>query len=553
MSKPNDINHLNHLALLKEGKCLSTKYTKNSTKYTWQCKNNHTFEASALSISNGSWCKYCYYESRRGLYKGTIEELNKIAEKNGGKCLSVEYKGKHAKYLWQCEFGHQWYATFANIDHNNSWCPECAGVKVLTIEDCQKVAKVKNGECLSQVYTNSKTAMSWQCEKGHKWETSLSKTGPSGHWCPFCGGSFPLTLEECQEFAKKKGGKCLSETYVNINTKMLWQCEKGHRWETNFNNLKSQDTWCPNCFIVSSKAQTEIFEYIKSMLPNEKVLLSDRSAIKSLENSSLELDIYVPSKNFALEYNGLFWHSAAVETIGKVYKKKAHLLKFRACKSVGIKLLAIFEDEWANPTKQELIKAMIKHRLGISDGVKLYARKLELRKLDKNALFKDFFNKYHLDGHSNASLAYGLFLGDEMVSCMSLRTNHQNETEICRFANNFNYRVVGGGGRLINAIKKEIGDKPLITFSNNRLSHGGVYQKLGFTLLQENEPSYYYTDLKVRVWRFKCKRINNPEILERFPTERAQARGGVFSEMYLGHNKPMYEIEDYGHLKWVLK
>jgi hypothetical protein len=76
---------------------------------------------------------------------------------------------------------------------------------------------------------------------------------------------------------------------------------------------------------------------------------------------------------------------------------------------------------------------------------------------------------------------------------------------------------------------------------------------IGFTLLQENDPSYYYTDLKVRLWRYKCRRINKPEIISEFPTERSQARGGVFSKMYLGHNRPLYEIEDYGHLKWILK
>jgi len=31
-----------------------------------------------------------------------------------------------------------------------------------------------------------------------------------------------------QQVAKKRGGKCLSEKYVNAKTKLEWECRKGH-------------------------------------------------------------------------------------------------------------------------------------------------------------------------------------------------------------------------------------------------------------------------------------------------------------------------------------
>jgi hypothetical protein len=54
------------------------------------------------------------------------------------------------------------------------------------------------------------------------------------------------------------------------------------------------------------------------------------------------------------------------------------------------------------------------------------------------------------------------------------------------------------------------------------------------------------------LWRFKCKRINDPEILSKYPTEKEQALGGVFSRRYLGHDLPLHRVYDYGHRKWVL-
>ena len=212
----------------------------------------------------------------------------------------------------------------------------------------------------------------------------------------------------------------------------------------------------------------------------------------------------------------------------------------------------VFEDEWKK--KPELIKAMIKFRLKKFDGIRLHARKLEARRLQHNKEWEPFFNQYHLDGSAKARFGYGLFHDGEMVECMTVRTNHRGECEIARLATDYHYSVMGGASKLIAAIKKEIGDKPLVSFSNNRLSSGGIYKTLGFeNITQTTAPSYYYTDGNVRIWRYRCKRINEPEIIKDFPTETAQAHGGIFAERILGEKKPLWRIEDCGHIKWVLK
>jgi len=49
-----------------------------------------------------------------------------------------------------------------------------------------------------------------------------------------------------QQFAKRKGGKCLSEEYINAKTKLEWECRKGHRWFATPDNV-TRGTWCPIC------------------------------------------------------------------------------------------------------------------------------------------------------------------------------------------------------------------------------------------------------------------------------------------------------------------
>ena len=47
------------------------------------------------------------------------------------------------------------------------------------------------------------------------------------------------TIEQCHEFAKTKGGLCLSTEYKCSKTKMNWQCEKFHIWSTSFHHIKN--------------------------------------------------------------------------------------------------------------------------------------------------------------------------------------------------------------------------------------------------------------------------------------------------------------------------
>lgn len=56
-----------------------------------------------------------------------------------------------------------------------------------------------------------------------------------------------VSIEECKQLAIERGGECLSKEYKNCYTKMLWKCEKGHEWQTNYTNILHKGTWCPTC------------------------------------------------------------------------------------------------------------------------------------------------------------------------------------------------------------------------------------------------------------------------------------------------------------------
>src|SRR5690606_28109573 len=92
---------------------------------------------------------------------------------------------------------------------------------------------------------------------------------------------------------------------------------------------------CPKCANESFTSQGE--QEILSFLSNrgDFVINSDRTI---LDNK--ELDIVIPGKKVAIEYNGLYWHS------DKVVHKNYHLQKTLEAEAKGYQLIHIFEDEW---------------------------------------------------------------------------------------------------------------------------------------------------------------------------------------------------------------
>ena len=116
-----------------------------------------------------------------------------------------------------------------------------------TIEEVENFIILKGGKCLSDNYVNSKVKIRIMCENGHIWETNWSCLSKKT-WCPHCNiNSKKLSIAHAEEIAKKRNGYCLSTEYKNSQAKLKWKCEYDHIWEANLTNIKNQNQWCPAC------------------------------------------------------------------------------------------------------------------------------------------------------------------------------------------------------------------------------------------------------------------------------------------------------------------
>lgn len=119
-----------------------------------------------------------------GKEKITIDVYKAIAIERGGRCLSDSVSNSKEKLLWECKFGHQWLAQCQSITVGH-WCPHCGGTARKTISDMMRLAKIKNGKCMSQVYKNSHSKLEWECALGHSFYMKPYCVY-EGQWCPIC-------------------------------------------------------------------------------------------------------------------------------------------------------------------------------------------------------------------------------------------------------------------------------------------------------------------------------------------------------------------------------
>ncbi len=184
-----------------------------------------------------------------------ITMLNGIAQQRGGKLISNEYKGSEGNLEWECKKGHRWFASPNNVKNNESWCLKCSGSEKKTIEQMQELAKLRGGKCLSEKYINLSTKLIWECKEGHQFQSPPVSIIHAKCWCPECSKLKKLTIEEMQHLAIRNQGLCLSKEYKNSSTKLLWQCKEGHQWWATPVSIKHGNTWCLTCFRIKTARQ----------------------------------------------------------------------------------------------------------------------------------------------------------------------------------------------------------------------------------------------------------------------------------------------------------
>ena len=252
--------------------------------------------------------------------------------------------GSGRKAWWKCSQGHEW-QTMIYDRNNGKGCPYCAGKKVLKgYNDLQTVNQTlaeewnyeKNSTLKPEHFTaNSGQKVWWKCTKQHEWQATINDRN-NGKGCPYCSGRFAVKGKNdlqtinpilAEEWNYEKNGNLKPEDFTeNSGQKVWWKCTKGHEWQAIIKN-RNKGQGCPIC---NSERHTSFPEYAIVYYLKKYGL----KVIHSYKEQGYELDVYIPLKKVAIEYDGYLWHRN---------KTKQDLKKNYKCKEDGIKLYRIRE------------------------------------------------------------------------------------------------------------------------------------------------------------------------------------------------------------------
>jgi len=282
------------------------------------------------------------------------------------------------------------------------------------------------------------------------------------------------------------------------------------------------------------KTENKIKEWINSLGFNFE---KDYSVLKTKE-----LDMLDKETKIAIEYCGNYWHSDGCQS---PKDKNYHYDKYKNCLAQNIRLITIFEDEWKLREKQ--CKDYLKSVLGIFDK-KIFARKCEIKEISKEKAI-NFINENHIQGGNWLSLfCAGLFHDNVIVGVMTIGRHHRindlNLAILSRLCFADGCQIVGGASKLfkfcLNWCKLN-NFKKIISWSDNRWSNGHIYEVLGFELIKNSLPDYYY--------------INHYKPLKRYTKQSKKKRttkcpeGKTESEWVKENN--FNKIWDCGKKRWV--
>lgn len=287
-------------------------------------------------------------------------------------------------------------------------------------------------------------------------------------------------------------------------------CTCGTIWSPIFSNFTSGKSKTCGHGCSTSQGEQQILNYIEDF---------GVECLHRYRIDNTEFDIYIPSKQIAIEYNGLFYHS---ELQGR--DRKYHLSKTKLAESNNIHLIHIFEDEWLN--KQDIVKSKLRHLLGLGTET-LYARKCIIQQIDSKTK-SQFLNQHHIQGKDSSSIKLGAYYQDQLVAVMTfgkrrkaLGAKHQdNHYELIRFATS--NHVVGIASKLLKYFIRNYNPKLIISYADRRWTYSerNLYQKIGFNQVGFTEPNYWYINPKKtcieRIHRFNFRKDILKERLEQF-------------------------------------
>lgn len=490
-------------------------YVKATEKVDVSCKKHGTaFTMSPRKILLGqNGCPDCSGKNR------TTDDFIRQSQRVHG-----ESAFDYSKAVYRGMIKH---ITLICVDHNKEFsqraqshlegklgCPDCNGQEKITVSRFIERSRKVFGEgafdfsLLPESFKSIHDKVFLRCLKHEEeFEQSAWSHLNGKHACPGCNPYSAINKERLMRkarevFPEKQYDYSHCDVSLGVKEHVEIICPvEGHGafYQTLDNHLSGREG-CRKCISFVSRSEKEVRDFITASLADDvEVKGSDRTLIKPYE-----LDIYIPSKNTAIEFNGIYWH-----TESKVRGKEYHYDKWKMCRDKGVQLITIWEDDWRD--SPDLIKRMLAHKLGVSGESKTYARKSTISIASKADAVR-FYEDHHIQGYKAGEHIGLRGAADGTLVALSTWKQQGRTVFLERFATS--RTVPGGFSKILSYAKQEFstrGFEKIVTFADHCVSDGGLYEGHGFNKVEEVPPDYMYVvgNTRHHKFGFRKKKFKN--------------------------------------------
>lgn len=465
------------------------------------CKKHGKFKIRAFDFAYLRGCPHCGRDNKvktpfkRKRMNMTFDEFKTTAEQIHGHKYEYDessFVNLKTKMNIICPI----HGVFQQSPHshlNGHGCNQCGVIKrslaqtTTTEEFVEKCNKIHNGKYIySQTnYTDCYNDVDIICPK-HGLFSMAAYSHLQGHGCKQCAieENALKMLKEQEEFIKEAKIKHPNENndyslvkYVGAKIPVEIVCPNGHHY-FQMPNKHLIGHGCPKCACYRSRGEREIEEFIKELG------LEYETSNRTLLNGD-EIDILIPSKKIAIEYNGLYWHSDLFKS------SDYHLKKSLQCEKLGYKLIHIFEDEWK--THKDICVSKLKRLCGLTDDlINISPNDCTIQINGHRDDISGFLGNYTLEGRKPFTEAINAYFGDVLIATMTFSNIGSNAWELIQIAYHNDYYCKGIEEVLFQHFIKEFSPQELIASVDRSWNNGELLEKNGFEKYNETEPNYFY-------------------------------------------------------------
>lgn len=191
--------------------------------------------------------------------------------------------------------------------------------KQITIEYIKDFSIKRGYECLSDYYINNNTKLLFKCNNGHKFEI-IWRSFQSGIGCKLCK---KYDYNYVKSYIESFNYILLEKNYLSNKHNLLIQCPKGHKYRTTFDNFKNKGYRCKQCFhIYNSGKNSYNWNPDRTRNIRRSYLSFDLKKINILKDDP-NYNNYITSKKEAKESNRP--HSRTKYAVDHIYPRTAFI------------------------------------------------------------------------------------------------------------------------------------------------------------------------------------------------------------------------------------